>query len=161
MPVVKWYALSGFVVVLDQVTKHLAEWNLALHKSLPVFPGFNLTLMYNKGAAFSFLSNAGGWQRWFFVSLSSVVSVALIIWLWRLCKQTTASPVTLQLALALVLGGAVGNLIDRAWVGQVTDFIQVFYGEYYFPAFNIADSAISAGAGLMMIDMLRGEPSHN
>ncbi len=151
----KWLWLTALSIALDQLTKYLAEASLVLHKAMPIIPGFNLTLMYNKGAAFSFLSDAGGWQRWFFVTLSSVISIALFIWLKKISQdeQQRDKPV-LQAAIALVLGGAIGNLIDRALYGQVTDFIQVYYANAYFPAFNIADSAITLGACLLILDML-------
>ena len=162
-----WFKLCALVVVLDQISKQYAENSLLLHKAKAVFTGFNLTLMYNEGAAFSFLSNAGGWQRWFFVTLSSVISVALIIWL----RQLGNSKRVLTLGLALILGGAIGNLIDRILFGHVIDFIQVYYyaesclpgfslykftsgGQCFWPAFNIADSAIVLGAILLIVDML-------
>lgn len=145
-----WLWLTVLVVILDQVTKQIAENTLILHKPLAVFPGFNWTLMYNKGAAFSFLSQAGGWQRWFFIVLSSAISIALIIWLKQLKKEQRI----LSAGIALILGGAIGNLIDRSLHGQVIDFIQVYYESFYFPAFNIADSAITLGAGLLIIDMI-------
>lgn len=145
-----WLWLTVLVVILDQVTKQIAENALILHKPLAVFPGFNWTLMYNKGAAFSFLSQAGGWQRWFFIVLSSAISIALIIWLKQLKKEQRI----LSAGIALILGGAIGNLIDRSLHGQVIDFIQVYYESFYFPAFNIADSAITLGAGLLIIDMI-------
>lgn len=147
----KWLWLTALAIILDQLTKNWAEISLVLHKPLAIIPGFNLTLMYNQGAAFSFLSDAGGWQRWFFTVLSSVVSVALLIWLKNIRQQD--NPV-LKAAIALILGGAVGNLIDRALYGQVTDFIQIYYSSYYFPAFNVADSAITLGAGLLILDMI-------
>lgn len=145
-----WLWLTVLVVILDQVTKQIAENTLILHKPLAVFPGFNWTLMYNKGAAFSFLSQAGGWQRWFLIVLSSAISIALIIWLKQLKKDQRI----LSAGIALILGGAIGNLIDRSLYGQVIDFIQVYYESFYFPAFNIADSAITLGAGLLIIDMI-------
>lgn len=150
----KWLWLSVLTVVLDQLTKKIAEAELILHKALAVFPGFNFTLMYNKGAAFSFLSDAGGWQRIFFVVISSVISIFLFFWLKQICrddKQKNNS--LLQIAITFILGGAIGNLIDRALTGQVVDFIQIYYASYYFPAFNIADSAITLGAGLLILDM--------
>lgn len=137
-------------MILDQVTKQIAENSLVLHQPLAVFPGFNWTLMYNKGAAFSFLSQAGGWQRWFFIVLSTVISIALIVWLKQLKKEQRI----LSAGIALILGGAIGNLIDRSLYGQVIDFIQVYYSTFYWPAFNIADSAITLGAGLLIIDMI-------
>ncbi|MDT8282669.1 MAG: signal peptidase II [Gammaproteobacteria bacterium] len=157
----KWLWLSLITVVLDQLTKKLAEAELLLHQPVAIFPGFNLTLMYNKGAAFSFLSDAGGWQRVLFTSLSTIVSIFLFFWLRQISrddKQRTNQ--LLQAAITLILGGAIGNLIDRALTGEVVDFIQVYYSSYYFPAFNIADSAISAGAGLLILDMLL-ETKHN
>ena len=146
----KWLALALLVVVLDQLTKALANHLLTYAEPLAVFPSFNLTLLYNPGAAFSFLSDASGWQRWFFVAISTVATVLLIFWL----KRLKPGQVLLSVALALVLGGAVGNLVDRLWFGYVVDFIQVYYHEYYWPAFNIADSAISVGAVLLIWDSL-------
>jgi signal peptidase II len=121
---------------------------------VPVLPSFNLMLTYNPGAAFSFLAGAGGWQRWFFLSLGTAISIALVVWLTRLRPEEKR----LGLALALILGGAIGNLIDRAWLGQVIDFIQLYYDRWYWPTFNIADSAISIGAALLVLDSLLGEP---
>lgn len=142
------------MVILDQLTKKIAEAELLLHKPVAIFPSFNFTLMYNKGAAFSFLSEAGGWQRIFFVALSTIISIFLFFWLKQIStddKQKNNQ--LLQIAIALILGGAVGNLIDRAMTGAVVDFIQLYYSTYYFPAFNIADSAITVGAALLIIDM--------
>jgi signal peptidase II len=145
-----WGWLSILVIVLDQATKYLAETLLVMHQPIPVLPSFNLMLTYNTGAAFSFLADAGGWQRWFFLSLGVAVSVGLILWLYRLKPGENR----LAVALALILGGAVGNLIDRAWLGQVIDFIQLYYDRWYWPAFNIADSAITIGAVLLVVDSL-------
>ncbi|NJM10890.1 MAG: lipoprotein signal peptidase [Synechococcaceae cyanobacterium SM1_2_3] len=146
----QWGWLSILVIALDQATKFLAEMLLVMHQPVPLTPFFNLMLTYNTGAAFSFLANAGGWQRWFFLILGLAVSMGLIVWLQRL-KPTEKR---LAAALALILGGAVGNLIDRAWLGQVIDFIQLYYHRWYWPAFNIADSAISIGAFLLVLDSL-------
>lgn len=148
----KWLVLALLVILLDQSTKHLAETYLVYAEPQAVLPSFNLTLLYNRGAAFSFLNEAGGWQRWFFVAVSLLASLALLIWLHRLRDHQWR----LALALSLVLGGAVGNLIDRLWLGHVVDFIQVYYGDWYFPAFNIADSAITVGAVLLVWDSLFG-----
>lgn len=145
----KWLWLTGLVVLLDQITKIAADNSLALGIKNAVFPGFNLTLLYNQGAAFSFLSDAGGWQRWFFIYLSGAVSVFIFLWIRQLDENKT----TLIVGLTLILGGAIGNLIDRLLYGYVIDFIQVYYDIYYWPAFNIADSAITLGAGLLIIDM--------
>ena len=151
----KWLWLSALTVVLDQLTKYIAEAELLLHKPVAVFPSFNFTLMYNKGAAFSFLSEAGGWQRIFFVALSTVISIFLFFWLKQITHdEKQKNNQLLQIAIAFILGGAIGNLIDRAMTGEVVDFIQLYYSTYYFPAFNIADSAITVGAGLLILDML-------
>ncbi|HPF59347.1 MAG TPA: signal peptidase II [Candidatus Competibacteraceae bacterium] len=152
-----WIWLSGLVIVLDQVTKYLAETLLVMHQPVAVMPSFNLMLTYNTGAAFSFLAQAGGWQRWFFLGLGSLVSIGLVIWLTRLKSQEK----WLAAALALILGGAVGNLIDRAWLGQVIDFIQLYYDRWYWPAFNIADSAIFAGAALLVVESLWAKSVHS
>ena len=149
-----WIWLSVAVLVLDQATKLLAANLLTLHQPLPIFPGFNLMLAYNTGAAFSFLADAGGWQRWFFLTLGTLVSASLVVWMSRLQAEQRR----LAVALALILGGAVGNIIDRAWFGQVVDFIQLYYQQWYWPAFNIADSAISIGAALLIMDSLRSHP---
>jgi signal peptidase II len=151
----KWIWLSVLTVVLDQLTKKIAEAELLLHEPIAIFPSFNFTLMYNKGAAFSFLSDAGGWQRIFFVALSTIISIFLFFWLKQICNdEKQKNNQLLQIAIALILGGAIGNLIDRAMTGAVVDFIQLYYSTYYFPAFNIADSAITVGAGLLILDML-------
>jgi len=151
----KWLWLSAFTVVLDQLTKTIAEAELLLHRPIAIFPGFNFTLMYNKGAAFSFLSEAGGWQQIFFVALSTIISIFLVFWLRQITRDDKQKDnQLLQIAIAFILGGAIGNLIDRAMTGEVVDFIQLYYSSYYFPAFNIADSAITLGAGLLILDMV-------
>ncbi len=139
------------VIVVDQVTKWaIVEW-VALYDRIPLNSFVNLTHQRNSGAAFSFLANAGGWQRWFFVVLASVVSAVIAVWIWRIRKEGQAM---LSAGLALVLGGAVGNLIDRVRFGHVTDFIQVWFGSWAFPSFNVADAGISVGAALLIIDAL-------
>jgi signal peptidase II len=143
-----WLAVSLVIVLLDLWTKHLASMNLALYRPEELTSWLNLTLAHNYGAAFSFLSDAGGWQRWLFTVLASVVTVVLIVWLFRLKaneKLTAAS-------LGMIIGGAVGNLIDRIVNGYVVDFIDVYYGEWHWPAFNLADSAITGGVILMLLD---------
>lgn len=145
-----WGLLSVLVVVLDLGSKYWAITNLKYAEPNPVFPMFDLTLLFNTGAAFSFLAEAGGWQRWFFVAIAAVVSVVLVIWL----KRTPRTYWWLGLALSLVLGGALGNLYDRAVQGYVIDFISLHYQNYYFPAFNLADSAITVGAIVLILDML-------
>ncbi len=144
-----WYGVSLLVILLDQWTKSLAEANLAYGGAREVTSWFDLTLAYNRGAAFSFLSDAGGWQRWFFTAIAALVSVALTVWIWRIGSRQRV----LGLGLALILGGALGNLYDRLVLGHVIDFISWHYQHYYWPAFNIADAAISCGAALLIIDM--------
>lgn len=141
--------ISALVVILDQLTKYIAESNLDYRVPEPVFTSLNMTLVYNRGAAFSFLSDAGGWQRWFFMAMSIVISIVLVYWLRKLDRNR----IYLALGLALILGGAVGNLIDRSFYGYVIDFIDVYYSSWHWPAFNIADSAITLGAGLLIVDM--------
>lgn len=149
----RWLLLSVFVVVLDQATKWIAEGLLQPYVAHPVVPMLNLTLMYNEGAAFSFLAGAGGWQRWFFIGFASLMTVVLTVWLLRLPARDRLTAA----ALALIVGGAVGNLIDRVLTGRVVDFIDVYYGDWHWPAFNIADSAISVGVVLMLILAMRKE----
>lgn len=150
----KWLGLSAAIIAADQVTKQIAERSLELYERIPVIPGFwNWTLAYNEGAAFSFLAGAGGWQRWFFTVLALGVSIFLIGWLRKL--QPTER--WMSLSLSLVLAGALGNVIDRVIYGHVIDFIQWFYGDYYWPAFNIADSSIMIGAAIMIIITLFGK----
>lgn len=144
----KWLWLSLLALVLDQGSKLLIDGSMQLYQSIPVLPSFNLTYVHNTGAAFSFLSQAGGWQRWFFVVLAVAISLGIAVWLARLQKHETL----LAAALALVLGGAVGNLIDRLAYGYVIDFLDVYYRSWHWPAFNIADSAISLGVVLMLAE---------
>jgi signal peptidase II len=146
----KWLGVSLVVIILDQLSKFIANAQLVYAEPLPVLPSFNLTLLYNRGAAFSFLSEAGGWQRWFFVVVSVIAVVFLTYWLRKLKPGQWA----LALALSLVIGGAVGNLVDRLWLGYVIDFIQLYYKNFYWPAFNVADSAITVGAVLLVWDGL-------
>ena len=187
----RWLLLSLIVLVLDQWTKHLAVSNLPFGEPVPVFPYLNLTLTSNPGGAFSVLGEAGGWQRWLFILASSAVSLVLVVWLHRLPRGQKL----LAVALALVLGGAVGNLWDRVTLGEVTDFVDayyvntlygtqfagerfggrlfdgydyrgnvfhdgayhhgVFYRGWHWPAFNLADSSICVGAGLLLIFAFR------
>jgi signal peptidase II len=146
-----WLWLSLAVVGLDQATKFLAKRFLELYERVEVLPVLDFTLLHNTGAAFSMLAGASGWQRWFFIGLAGVVSAMLIVWIWRVPRGEKLLP----LALALILGGAVGNVIDRIWHGYVVDFIHAHWGEAYFPAFNIADSAITIGAALLILDAFR------
>jgi signal peptidase II len=145
-----WLLISALVVALDWWTKGLASAHLTLYRPLEVVPGLNLTLAHNYGAAFSFLSDAGGWQRWLFTALASVVTLVLFVWLLRLPAREKLTGV----ALSLVIGGAIGNLVDRVALGYVVDFIDVYYRDWHWPAFNVADSAITCGVILLLVDGL-------
>ncbi|WP_340121134.1 signal peptidase II [Methylobacter svalbardensis] len=145
---VKWLWLSLLAVILDQGSKLAIASSMQLYESIQIMPFFKLTYVHNTGAAFSFLSEAGGWQRWFFAGLALAISVVIAVWLTRLKKHETL----LAVALALVLGGAVGNLIDRLAYGYVIDFLDVYYDAWHWPAFNIADSAITLGVILMLAE---------
>ena len=145
-----WLGLAVLVVALDWYTKALASEHLALYRPRPLTSWLNLTLAHNYGAAFSILSDAGGWQRWMFTVLASGVTLVLLVWLFRLRKAEWLT----GLSLGLIIGGAVGNLIDRVRLGYVVDFIDVYYQGWHWPAFNIADSAISCGIVLMLTDAL-------
>ncbi|MCA6061982.1 signal peptidase II [Thalassolituus marinus] len=146
-----WLWLAVVVCLLDQATKVLAESVLTYGQPVYVLPVLDFTLLYNPGAAFSFLADQGGWQRWFFTAVSVAVSIMLAVWLKRLPREQVWLPV----ALALILGGAVGNLFDRIVYGHVVDFISVHWDKSYFPAFNLADSAITVGAAMMALDVVR------
>lgn len=144
------------IIVLDQLTKYLCNTQLAYNQPLQVIPGFDLLLVYNTGAAFSFLADMGGWQRWILAGISLLVSAGIAVWLARLQKQQ----VMLGFALTLVLGGALGNLYDRVVLGHVIDFISVYAGSWRFATFNIADSAISIGAVLLALDVFVNGDQH-
>jgi signal peptidase II len=143
-----WFGVAFTILVLDQITKYLAATWLVLHQPVPVIPMVNLTLMYNTGAAFSLFADAGGWQRWFFICFAGVIVIILVLWLWRLTRQEWL----LALSLACILGGALGNVFDRVLLGYVIDFIDIYYQHWHWPAFNLADSAIVVGAGLLVLD---------
>lgn len=145
-----WFILSLVVIVVDQVSKYWVATLLTPYKPMSVMPMLNITLAYNTGAAFSFLSGAGDWHRWFFACFSIVVSIILVIWLWR----TPAQERLQSAGISLILGGAVGNLIDRGFQGYVIDFIDVYYKHHHFATFNLADSAICVGAALLVLDLL-------
>jgi len=149
-----WYSLALLVVLLDLASKYWASATLEYGRPVEVLSWFNITLHHNAGAAFSFLSDAGGWQRHFFAVVATVISTVLVVWLYRLPREQKL----LALSLALILGGALGNLWDRVTLGYVVDFISVHYAGYYFPTFNLADSAITAGAGCMILDTFLSRP---
>jgi signal peptidase II len=145
-----WLLMSAVIIALDWWTKGLATESLTLYRPVEINSWLNMTLAHNYGAAFSFLSDAGGWQRWLFTGLATVVTVVLIVWLLRLPKEERVTGA----ALGLIIGGAVGNLIDRINFGYVVDFIDVYYKTSHWPAFNLADSAITGGVILLLVDGL-------
>jgi signal peptidase II len=145
-----WLLLAAVIFLVDQLTKVMVVRSFSIGERLPVINGFfDLTLLYNKGAAFSFLHSAGGWQRWFF-TIFGILAALFILWL----LSRHAGQKLFALALALILGGAVGNVVDRVMRGQVVDFLSVYHDRWYFPAFNVADAAISIGAVLLILDEL-------
>ncbi|HEX2797098.1 MAG TPA: signal peptidase II [Immundisolibacter sp.] len=146
-------ALAALLVMLDQASKLAVLRLLEPYQTIPLVPGFNLTLAFNRGASFSFLADAGGWQRWLFSGMALAASVIIVI----LLRRTPPADRLNGLGLSLVLSGAVGNLIDRLWLGHVVDFFDVYYRAWHFPAFNIADSAITVGAALLVLGMWRQE----
>jgi len=146
-----WLAVAVFVVGLDQWTKLLVIAHFAEFDSIVLLPVLDLMRLHNEGAAFSFLAGASGWQRWLFITLGVGVSIGIAVWLYKLPSRGQR---LLAAALSLVMGGAIGNVIDRVRFGYVVDFIRVHYEQWYFPAFNIADSAITVGAALLILDSL-------
>ncbi len=146
-----WLWLTLLIVVADQWTKRLVTDHLEEFEAVVLLPVLDFMRLHNEGAAFSMLSDASGWQRWFFSVLAIGVSVGILIWLRRLPARGKS---LLAAGLCLVMGGAIGNVIDRIRLGHVIDFIRVHYAEWYFPAFNVADSAITIGAGLLILDMI-------
>jgi signal peptidase II len=153
-PQLRWLWLSLAVILIDQITKQIAEARLNLHETVNLMPFFDWYLTYNTGAAFSLLADAGGWQRWLFTVIAIVVSAVIVQWIRKLPPEDSLT----ALSLSLILGGAIGNLIDRILLGHVIDYIQVWLGSYPFPAFNIADAAISVGAALLILSSFFGVP---
>ena len=156
-----YFFVSALIVALDQALKNFMSSLLVLCEpgvcqSIQILPFFKLTLLHNTGAAFSFLADAGGWQRSFLVLVSSAVSLFLAGWLFRVYRQQPL----LSWAISLILGGAIGNLVDRAAQGYVVDFLVFYYGRFYFPAFNLADAAIFVGAVLLIVDMFINSEEH-
>lgn len=143
--------VSAAIIGLDQLSKvAIVKW-VSLYEKIPLNSFINITHQRNKGAAFSFLADAGGWQRWFFAGLATIVSVVIVVWIFQLRKEKLT---VLTSGLILILGGAVGNVIDRIRLGYVIDFFQVYIAGWPFPSFNVADAAITVGAGLIIIDAL-------
>lgn len=154
---VYWLWLSLLIIVADQLSKGAIRQQFGLYEIEEITSWFNLTRLHNTGAAFSFLANAGGWQQWFFVVLGVAVSLGVMIWLRLVPKNNQM----LAIGLCLVIGGALGNVIDRVVLGYVVDFIDFHLGQYHWPAFNIADIAIVSGAGLLILDSFRELPKES
>ncbi len=150
----KWLWLSILFIIIDQVTKQYAVASIDLYERIAVTPFFNFTYAQNPGAAFSFLADQPGWQRWFFTAIALIASIIFIVWMAKTPKENKM----LSIAFALLLSGAVGNLIDRVLFGYVIDFLDFYYKSYHWPAFNVADSAIFIGAVLMILDSFKKEP---
>ncbi len=148
----RWLWLSLIVIVLDQATKQWVESSFMVYEVVDVLPFFNLTLAYNEGAAFSFLSDQTGWQRWFLAAIATVVISVLVVWLRGLRQHEKLTAI----ALGLIVGGAVGNLIDRVLFGHVIDFLDFYIGQHHWPAFNVADSAITIGVAVMIYEVVFG-----
>ncbi len=150
-----WLLISVVIIAADQWIKYLVTENLDLHEVIPVTPFLNITLAYNLGAAFSFLGDAGGWQRWLFTAVAIIISFIMTIWLYRLpsSDRWTAA------ALALIIGGALGNLWDRLVLGHVVDYIDFYIQTWHFAVFNLADSAICAGAAILLLTTFRKAPT--
>lgn len=149
-----WLWLAAVVILIDQLTKLWAMSSLELYESVSVLPIFNLTLAFNHGAAFSFLGDAGGWQRWLFIVLALGVSTVLSVWL----AKTPKSQLELTIGLTLILGGAIGNVIDRMMLDYVVDFLDFYWYGWHYPTFNVADIAISCGAILLVWDAWKTQP---
>lgn len=148
----RWLLLSVLIIIADQVSKFYIVENLVYRQRIQLSSLLDITRLHNTGAAFSFLADMGGWQRWFFVGLGLIVAIIIIVWLLRL---RLPQQLTLAVGLSLILGGAIGNVIDRLIYGHVVDFIHVHYSDMYWPAFNVADSAITLGAVLLIVDTFR------
>lgn len=144
--------LSLTLLIIDQITKILANWFFSLGESLPITSFFSLHLVYNHGAAFSFLSSAGGWQKFFFIGTSTVISLVLLFWL---VKSNARKQKKLCFGLSFILGGAIGNLLDRLLYGYVIDFIDFYWKKYHWPVFNFADVWISIGVFLLLLDSIK------
>ncbi len=151
----RWLWLTLIFLTLDQVTKHWVAGSFRLYESISVLPIFSITYVHNLGAAFSFLADQGGWQRWFFTAIAAIACIVFIIWLAKIPKSQTL----LSIAVALMLSGAMGNLIDRALFGYVIDFLDFHWSGNHFPAFNVADSMIFIGAALMILESFTAEPN--
>lgn len=153
----RWIWLAVVMLIADQVSKQMVVAMMDYRESIAVMPYFNLTYVHNPGAAFSFLADQGGWQRWFFTAIAFSVSIALVVWLAKTPKKDKF----ISIAFSLILSGAVGNLIDRFMFGYVIDFLDFYIGNNHWPAFNIADSAIFIGAAMMLIESFKGNDNQD
>jgi signal peptidase II len=149
-----WLSIALVIVLIDQATKYWAQATLNYGDPVAILPGFNLLLVYNTGAAFNLLSEASGWQRWFFAAIALVVSIVITLWLRSIGPRQWWLPI----ALTLILGGALGNFWDRVTLGYVIDFIEIYYQRWSWPAFNVADSAICIGAAMLLLSGWRPLP---
>jgi signal peptidase II len=152
-----WLWLTLLCLIVDQISKHQVVGSMELYQSIEVFSFFHITYVHNLGAAFSFLADQGGWQRWFFTTVAAIASIVFIVWLAKTPKEQKL----LSIAFALLLSGALGNLIDRVLFGYVIDFLDFYIGSYRWPAFNVADSMIFIGAGLMIFDSFKNDNKDN
>ncbi|WP_426369199.1 signal peptidase II [Pseudocolwellia sp. HL-MZ7] len=152
-----WLWLTLLCLIVDQVTKHQVVGSMELYESIKVFSFFSITYVHNLGAAFSFLADEGGWQRWFFTGVAAIASIVFIVWL----AKTPKNQKLLSIAFALLLSGALGNLIDRALFGYVIDFLDFYIGDNHWPVFNVADSMIFIGAALMIFDSFKNNNKDN
>jgi signal peptidase II len=150
---VRWFAIAMAIIIADQATKMVVSNVLCCRAPIALTPFFNLVLAHNTGAAFSFLAGEPGWQRWFFASIALVASIVISVLLIKHARM--AGQRWFCAGLALILGGALGNLVDRVLYGYVVDFLDVYVGTWHWPAFNVADSAISVGAALLIFDSFR------
>ncbi|MBT8131263.1 MAG: lipoprotein signal peptidase [Gammaproteobacteria bacterium] len=148
---IRWLGLSIFVIIADQLSKFYIVENLVYRQRIEISAWLDITRLHNTGAAFSLLANMGGWQRWFFIALGLTVGLLILVWLFRLRVPQQR---LLAVGLSLILGGAIGNVIDRIIYGHVIDFIHAHYETWYWPAFNVADSAITLGAGILILDTI-------
>lgn len=148
-----WLWLTVLFLIIDQITKQWVAQTFDYRETLAVMPYFNLTYVHNPGAAFSFLADQPGWQRWFFTAIASIASIVFVVWLSKTPKENKV----LSIGFALILSGALGNLIDRVLFGYVIDFLDFYIGDAHWPAFNVADSVILIGAGLMILDSFKSE----
>lgn len=154
---IRWIWLTLVFLVIDQVTKYWVAGSMDLYQSIEVTSFFNITYVHNLGAAFSFLADQAGWQRWFFAAIATIASVIFVVWLAKTPKENKS----LSIAFALMLSGALGNLFDRVLLGYVIDFLDFYIGSYRWPAFNVADSAIFVGAVLMVLDSFKNSDKEN